>query len=62
MLFYAVKAKRQEWMRRTAQREIRLVDANIITGLQQATCGSVRGIAAEHPQPARPRRDQGRGG
>jgi uncharacterized membrane protein len=32
-----MKAQRQEWMRQMAAREIRLVDANIITGLQQAT-------------------------
>ena len=36
-LSYAMKAQRQEWMRQMARREIRLVDANIITGLQQAT-------------------------
>ena len=33
----AMKAQRREWMRQMAAREIRLVDANIITGLQQAT-------------------------
>ena len=36
-LSYAMKAQRLEWMRQMARREIRLVDANIITGLQQAT-------------------------
>jgi uncharacterized membrane protein len=36
-LSYAMKAQRREWMRQMAAREIRLVDANIITGLQQAT-------------------------
>lgn len=33
----AMKAQRREWMRQMAARPIRLVDANIITGLQQAT-------------------------
>ena len=33
----ALKAQRREWMRQMANREVRLVDANIITGLQQAT-------------------------
>ena len=33
----AMKAQRREWMRQMANREVRLVDANIITGLQQAT-------------------------
>lgn len=33
----AMKAQRREWMRNMAKRQIRLVDANIITGLQQAT-------------------------
>ncbi|MDP3492091.1 MAG: DUF599 family protein [Hyphomonadaceae bacterium] len=33
----AMKAQRREWMRQMAKREVRLVDANIITGLQQAT-------------------------
>jgi uncharacterized membrane protein len=33
----AMKAQRREWMRQMAARQIRLVDANIITGLQQAT-------------------------
>jgi uncharacterized membrane protein len=33
----AMKSQRREWMRQMAAREIRLVDANIITGLQQAT-------------------------
>jgi uncharacterized membrane protein len=33
----AMKAQRREWGRLIAQRQIRLVDANIITGLQQAT-------------------------
>src|SRR5262245_930715 len=33
----AMKFQRQEWMRQMAARDIRLVDANIITGLQQAT-------------------------
>lgn len=33
----AMKAQRREWMRQMAKRQIRLVDANIITGLQQAT-------------------------
>jgi uncharacterized membrane protein len=33
----AMKAQRREWMRLMAGREVRLVDANIITGLQQAT-------------------------
>ncbi len=32
-----MKTQRREWMKRMASREIRLVDANIITGLQQAT-------------------------
>jgi uncharacterized membrane protein len=36
-LSFAMKTQRREWMRRMASREIRLVDANIITGLQQAT-------------------------
>ena len=36
-LSYAMKAQRREWMRQMARREVRLVDANIITGLQQAT-------------------------
>jgi uncharacterized membrane protein len=33
----AMKAHRREWMRQMANREVRLVDANITTGLQQAT-------------------------
>jgi uncharacterized membrane protein len=33
----AMKAHRREWMRQMAHRPVRLVDANIITGLQQAT-------------------------
>jgi uncharacterized membrane protein len=33
----AMKSQRREWMRLMAAREVRLVDANIITGLQQAT-------------------------
>ncbi len=33
----AMKSQRREWMRQMAQRQVRLVDANIITGLQQAT-------------------------
>jgi uncharacterized membrane protein len=33
----AMKEQRREWMRQMASRQIRLVDANIITGLQQAT-------------------------
>ncbi len=33
----AIKQQRREWMRQMAQRPTRLVDANIITGLQQAT-------------------------
>lgn len=33
----AMKFQRREWMRQMAAREVRLVDANIITGLQQAT-------------------------
>jgi uncharacterized membrane protein len=33
----AMKAQRREWMRQMAARQVRLVDANIITGLQQAT-------------------------
>jgi uncharacterized membrane protein len=33
----AMKSQRREWMRNMAKRSIRLVDANIITGLQQAT-------------------------
>ncbi|HPN06576.1 MAG TPA: DUF599 family protein [Hyphomonadaceae bacterium] len=33
----AMKFQRREWMRQMASREVRLVDANIITGLQQAT-------------------------
>ena len=33
----AMKTQRREWMRQMAQRQVRLVDANIITGLQQAT-------------------------
>lgn len=33
----AMKAQRREWMRQMAHRQVRLVDANIITGLQQAT-------------------------
>jgi uncharacterized membrane protein len=33
----AMKAQRREWMRQMAARDVRLVDANIITGLQQAT-------------------------
>lgn len=33
----AMKAHRREWMRQMAQRTVRLVDANIVTGLQQAT-------------------------
>lgn len=33
----AMKMQRCEWMRQIGAREIRLVDANIITGLQQAT-------------------------
>jgi uncharacterized membrane protein len=36
-LSFAMKAQRCEWMRQMAAREVRLVDANIITGLQQAT-------------------------
>jgi uncharacterized membrane protein len=32
-----MKAQRREWMRQMAARTVRLVDANIITGLQQAT-------------------------
>jgi len=36
-LSYAMKAQRREWMRQMARRDVRLVDANIITGLQQAT-------------------------
>lgn len=36
-LSYAMKAQRREWMRQMALRPVRLVDANIITGLQQAT-------------------------
>ncbi len=33
----AMKTHRREWMRQMASREVRLVDANITTGLQQAT-------------------------
>ncbi len=33
----AMKVQRREWMRNMARRAVRLVDANIITGLQQAT-------------------------
>jgi uncharacterized membrane protein len=33
----AMKSQRREWMRQMSRRAIRLVDANIITGLQQAT-------------------------
>jgi len=33
----AMKVQRREWMRQMAHRQVRLVDANIITGLQQAT-------------------------
>ncbi|RYG35515.1 MAG: DUF599 family protein [Burkholderiales bacterium] len=33
----AMKFQRREWMRQMAGRQVRLVDANIITGLQQAT-------------------------
>ena len=33
----AMKSQRREWMRQMAARQVRLVDANIITGLQQAT-------------------------
>lgn len=33
----AMKMQRREWMRQMASRPVRLVDANIITGLQQAT-------------------------
>lgn len=33
----AMKAHRREWMKRMAHREVRLIDANIVTGLQQAT-------------------------
>jgi uncharacterized membrane protein len=33
----AMKTQRREWMRQMAKRKVRLVDANIITGLQQAT-------------------------
>ena len=33
----AMKTQRREWMRQMAARDVRLVDANIITGLQQAT-------------------------
>jgi uncharacterized membrane protein len=33
----AMKAQRREWMRQMAGREVRLVDVNIIAGLQQAT-------------------------
>lgn len=33
----AMKFQRREWMRQMAARQVRLVDANIITGLQQAT-------------------------
>lgn len=36
-LSYAMKSQRREWMRQMAARQVRLVDANIITGLQQAT-------------------------
>ncbi len=36
-LSYAMKAHRREWMRQMAQRQNRIVDASIITGLQQAT-------------------------
>jgi uncharacterized membrane protein len=32
-----MKTQRREWMRQMAARQVRLVDANIITGLQQAT-------------------------
>jgi uncharacterized membrane protein len=33
----AMTLQRREWMRRMAMRQVRLVDANIVTGLQQAT-------------------------
>lgn len=33
----AMTLQRKEWMRRMAMRQVRLVDANIVTGLQQAT-------------------------
>jgi uncharacterized membrane protein len=33
----AMKEQRREWMHQMASRQVRLVDANIITGLQQAT-------------------------
>lgn len=33
----AMKTQRHNWMRQMAAREVRLVDTNIITGLQQAT-------------------------
>jgi uncharacterized membrane protein len=33
----AMKTQRREWMRQMAARPVRLVDTNIITGLQQAT-------------------------
>lgn len=33
----AMKAHRRQWMQRMARREVRLIDANIVTGLQQAT-------------------------
>jgi uncharacterized membrane protein len=36
-LSFAMKAQRREWMRQMAARQVRLVDTNIITGLQQAT-------------------------
>lgn len=36
-LAVAMKMQRCEWMRQMEAREIRLVDASIITGLQQAT-------------------------
>jgi uncharacterized membrane protein len=33
----AMKAHRRQWMKQMARREVRLIDANIVTGLQQAT-------------------------
>src|SRR6201986_3108841 len=36
-LSWAMKAHRRAWMRQMARRDVRLVDANITTGLQQAT-------------------------
>ncbi len=33
----AMKVHRRQWMQRMARREVRLIDANIVTGLQQAT-------------------------